>query len=54
LMDKWMVSASSGEYVTEAESAGHVFLWFVEKHPDDFVGAIVNEEMRPRLVLEDG
>jgi hypothetical protein len=51
--DNWTVYASSGEYDIEAESAGHAYLRFTEKHHDDFVGAIVSTEMRPRLALED-
>lgn len=52
-LDTWMVYASSGEYSVPAESAGHAFLRFTDRHPDDFVHAIVNEGMRPRLVIED-
>ena len=52
-MDQWDIYASSGEYQIEAESAGHAFLRFTDTHPDDFVGAIVNREMRPRLELQD-
>jgi hypothetical protein len=53
-MDTWTVYASSGEYPVPAESAGHAFLRFTERHPDDYVSAIVNDAMRPRLILEDG
>lgn len=53
MMDKWDVYASSGEYLIEAENAGHAYLRFTETHPDDFVGAIVNREMQPPLVLQD-
>lgn len=39
--DFWIVHASSGEYSVPAESLGHALLRFMERHPDDFVHAIV-------------
>jgi hypothetical protein len=48
--DTWMVYASSGEYPVPAETLGHALLRFIERHPDDFVHAIVVEGMQPPLV----
>ena len=40
----WTVRASSGEYDVPAETAGHAYLRFTEKHPDDFVHAIIGKD----------
>lgn len=51
--DNWTVYASSGEYSVPAESLGHALLRFMERHPDDFVSAIVCQAMQPPLVIAD-
>lgn len=52
-MDEWMIYASSGEYPVEAENAGEAYAKFTAAHDDDFVLAIVNEAMQPRLILAE-
>lgn len=51
--DNWTVYASSGEHGVPAESLGHALLRFVERHPDDFVHAIVCDGMEPPLTIAE-
>jgi hypothetical protein len=51
-LDSWTIFASSGEYQELAEDATSALAQFIARRPDDYVSAIANDLMTPRLVLE--
>ena len=53
-MATYMIYASCGEYSENADSIAEALAQFAERRPEEFVCAIVDDDMRPRLVLEDG
>jgi hypothetical protein len=52
-LDPWTIFASTGEYQERAKDAITALAQFTSAHPDDHVSAVVNDLMRPRLILED-
>lgn len=51
-LDPWTIFSDTGEYREDAKDAMTALAQFTSTHPDDCVGAIVNDLMTPRLVLE--
>jgi hypothetical protein len=51
--DPWTIFAGTGEYREHAKDATAALAQFTSAHPDDYVSAIVNDLMTPRLVVED-
>jgi hypothetical protein len=52
-MDTFTVYAEDGEYSEQAEGIEQALAQFRERRPGLFVAAVVNDGMRPRLVIED-
>lgn len=52
-MDTWMIYASSGEFAECAESAIDALTQFMTRRPDEYVAAVVNDGMVPKLVLAE-
>jgi hypothetical protein len=51
-LDPWTIFASTGEHQEHAKDAASALAQFTSTHPDDYVSAVVNDLMTPRLVLE--
>lgn len=51
VLDMWTIYASSGEYQVEASSLLMAAAEFQDRHPDDFVLAIVSNDMNPGRVI---
>jgi hypothetical protein len=55
MMDTFTIYADDGEYTekVEAKDIGRALAQFQARRPGCFVAAVVNDGMRPRLVIED-
>lgn len=52
-MDTFTIYGEDGEYSETAQSIEQALEQFRHRRPDCFVSAVVNDGMRPRLVIED-
>lgn len=52
-MDTFTIYAEDGEYAETADSIEQALERFRTRRPGCFVSAVVNDGMRPRLVIED-
>lgn len=52
-MSQFTIYADDGEYGEQATSIDQALAQFRARRPRSFVAAIVDDAMRPRLVLED-
>ena len=53
-VDTFTIYAEDGEYVEEARSIEEALAQFRQLHPNLFVSAVVNDGMRPGLVIDAG
>ena len=53
MSETFTVYAEDGEYAEQAQSIEQALAQFRQRRPGCFVAAVVNDDMRPRLVIED-
>jgi hypothetical protein len=51
--EQFTVYAEDGEYGEQADSIEQALVQFRRRHPGLYVSAVVADDMRPRLVLEE-
>jgi hypothetical protein len=51
--DTFTIYAEDGEYSEQAATIEQALAQFRSRRPEAFVSAVVNDGMRPRLIVED-